>query len=213
MAPILKLGACALALTVAGAACTPGSESVGSQSVMDEVAEAYVRLVLAVGEHDADYVDAYYGPPQWRDEVTAEKLGLPTITARAETLIHRLRTLDPPDQELERLRYTYLTTQLGSLAARVDMLGGRTMTFDEESRALYDAVAPANPGEYYLSILEELDDLLPPGGSIAERFRWFQSGFVIPPDRLDAVFTRAIEECRERTLRQVDLPDGENFVL
>ena len=208
-----KVRAFALALTVAGAACTPGSASVGSQSVMDQVAESYVRLVLAVGEHDADYVDAYYGPQGWRDEVTAEQLGLPAIAARADTLIDRLLALDPPSQELERLRYTYLGTQLGSLAARVDMLGGRTMTFDEESRALYDAVAPTNPGEYYLSILEELDDLLPSGGSIRERFGWFQSGYVIPPDRLDAVFTRAIAECRERTLRQVDLPDGESFVL
>jgi hypothetical protein len=210
---MVKVRALALALTVAGAACTPGSASVGSQVVMDQVAESYVRLVLAVGEHDADYVDAYYGPQEWRDEVTAEQLGLPAIAARADTLIDRLRTLDPPDQGLERLRYNYLSTQLGSLAARVDMLAGRTMTFDEESRALYDAVAPTNPGEYYLSILEELDDLLPSGGSIAERFGWFQSGFVIPPDRLDVVFTRAIEECRERTLRQVDLPDGESFVL
>ena len=213
VAPILNLRAYALALAVAGAACTSGSASVASQSVMDDVAESYVRLVLALGEHDADYVDAYYGPQEWRDQVTAEQLGLPTIAARADALIDRLGAFDPPGQELERLRYTYLTTQLGSLTARVDMLGGRTMTFDEESRALYDAVAPTNPGEYYLSILEELDNLLPPGGSISERFGWFQSGYVIPPDRLDAVFTRAIEECRERTLRQVELPDGENFVL
>ena len=26
-----------------------------------------MKLVLAVGVHDADYVDAYYGPPEWRD--------------------------------------------------------------------------------------------------------------------------------------------------
>ena len=108
-----KVRAFALALTVAGAACTPGSASVGSQSVMDQVAESYVRLVLAVGEHDADYVDAYYGPQGWRDEVTAEQLGLPAIAARADTLIDRLLALDPPSQELERLRYTYLGTPVG----------------------------------------------------------------------------------------------------
>ena len=33
---------------------------------MDTIAEQYVRLTLAVGEHDPDYVDAYYGPPEWR---------------------------------------------------------------------------------------------------------------------------------------------------
>ena len=208
-----KVRAYALALTVAGAACAPGSGSVGSANAMDQIAESYVRLVLAVGEHDTDYVDAYYGPQEWRDEVTSEQLGLPAIAARADTLIERLRALDPPDQELEGLRYTYLGTQLGSLAARVDMLGGRTMTFDEESRALYDAVAPTNPGEYYTSILEELDALLPPGGSITERFSAFRSAYVIPPDRLDAVFTRAIEECRERTRLRGDLPDGESFVV
>ena len=202
-----------LALAMTLVACAPGAGSVQSTSVMDQVAESYVRLVLAVGEYDADYVDAYYGPQEWRDEVTAEQLPLPAIASRANSLLEQLRAVAPPEPELERLRYTYLTTQLGSLTARVEMLGGRTMTFDEESRALYDAVAPTNPGEYFLSILEELDGLLPPGGSIRERFSSFQSGYVVPPDRLDAVFMRAIEECRERTLQYVALPEGESFVV
>ena len=29
---------------------------------MNALAERYVKLVLALGQHDADYVDAYYGP-------------------------------------------------------------------------------------------------------------------------------------------------------
>ena len=33
---------------------------------MNTLATQYVRLVLAMGQHDADYVDAYYGPPEWR---------------------------------------------------------------------------------------------------------------------------------------------------
>src|SRR5206468_12979210 len=31
---------------------------------MNAIAEQYVKLVLAVGQHDADYVDAFYGTPQ-----------------------------------------------------------------------------------------------------------------------------------------------------
>ena len=38
---------------------------------MKRIAESYVKLVLAVGQHDADYVDAYYGPPEWRAAATA----------------------------------------------------------------------------------------------------------------------------------------------
>jgi hypothetical protein len=30
---------------------------------MDSIAERYVKLVLAMGVQDPDYVDAYYGPP------------------------------------------------------------------------------------------------------------------------------------------------------
>ena len=31
-------------------------------TALNNIAEPYVKLVLAVGQHDADYVDAYYGP-------------------------------------------------------------------------------------------------------------------------------------------------------
>src|SRR5215471_17643275 len=50
---------------------------------MNLLAEQYVRLVLAVGQHDADYVDAYYGPPEWRTEAEAQKLSLSEIASRA----------------------------------------------------------------------------------------------------------------------------------
>ena len=35
---------------------------------MNTIAERYVKLVLAVGQHDADYVDAFYGPAEWKTE-------------------------------------------------------------------------------------------------------------------------------------------------
>ena len=37
-------------------------------NAMGTIAEQYVKLVLALGQHDADYVDAYYGPPEWKEE-------------------------------------------------------------------------------------------------------------------------------------------------
>ena len=30
---------------------------------LSDIAERYVHLVLAIGQHDPSYVDAYYGPP------------------------------------------------------------------------------------------------------------------------------------------------------
>ena len=40
---------------------------------MNALAERYVRLVLALGQHDPDYVDAYYGPAAWRTEAAAQQ--------------------------------------------------------------------------------------------------------------------------------------------
>jgi hypothetical protein len=51
---------------VAGGVSARLHAQTGHPMTMNQVAERYVRLVLALGQHDADYVDAYYGPPEWR---------------------------------------------------------------------------------------------------------------------------------------------------
>jgi hypothetical protein len=106
-------------------------------SSLDRIAETYVKLVLAVGRHDEDYVDAYYGPEQWREAVEKESLTLPAIRERSQELIAALEATPADGDEPVALRHRYLTAQLHSLVARVDMLGGATMKFDEESKALY----------------------------------------------------------------------------
>jgi hypothetical protein len=40
---------------------------------MSRISHEYVRLVLALGRHDADYVDAYYGPAGIKAEAEAAK--------------------------------------------------------------------------------------------------------------------------------------------
>ena len=40
-----------------------------SMSTLNEIAEHYVRLTLAVGEHDPGYIDAYTGPAEWQQQV------------------------------------------------------------------------------------------------------------------------------------------------
>src|SRR5574338_468959 len=51
------------------------------QPATTDVSEQYVKLVLALGEHDRDYVDAYYGPPEWRVDVKNRKPDLAAIDA------------------------------------------------------------------------------------------------------------------------------------
>jgi hypothetical protein len=186
-----------------------------SSDSMNPLAERYVKLVLAMGPHDADYVDAYYGPPEWRKEAESSKRTLAAIDSDATALAAALAKT-PPDtsvDELIRLRHSYLTRQLDALRARVAMLQGRKLTFDEESKALYDAVAPRNDAASFEQVLAELSKKLPGSGPLLERYDAFRSRFVIPRDRLDATFKAAIDECRRRTLEHVTLPPGESFTV
>ncbi len=177
----------------------------------DEIAQGYVELVLAVGEHDDGYVDAYYGDEALREAVRESALPLHEIRARAEALVTRMGAAQEPTAPLERLRDAYLTTQLRALIARVRMLAGERFTFDEESRALYDAEAPVHDDAHFDALVARLEPLLPGEGTLEERFTAFRRDFVIPTDRLDAVFDAAIEECKRRTAARIDLPADESF--
>ena len=111
------------------------------------------------------------------------------------------------------LRREYLARQLQAVDARLRMLAGERFTFDEESRALYDAVAPTHDEAYFARTLSELDARLPGAGPVAERHEAFKRDFVIPPRRLDAVFQAAIDACRARTREHLPLPADERFTV
>jgi hypothetical protein len=180
---------------------------------MNDAAERYVRLVLAMGEHDADYVDSYYGPPGWRDEVRAAHASVETIHASAIALRERLADIERPAEAIESLRLDYLRRQTEALIARSEMLQGRRFTFDEESQALYDSVAPTQGEDYFRALNAAIDRELPGSGPLASRVEAFRAQFVIPREKLDAVFGAAIDVCRAMTSRHMPLPEGESFTV
>src|ERR1700738_2698299 len=146
--------------------------SVGARAadVMNSVAERYAHLVLALGQHDPDYVDAFYGPTDWKTQAEKEKKSLDAIGAGASELIATFTkksgdmdccALGTPDSDLLQLRREYLQKQVSALAARVRMLKGEKLKFDDESRALYDAVAPTFPDSHFAEIIAQLEKKIP----------------------------------------------------
>jgi hypothetical protein len=178
---------------------------------MNQIAEQYVKLVLAVGLHDSDYVDAYYGPAEWKQEVERAKPPLARIRSDAEKLVAKIEAAKPESDELGRLRQRYLLVQTRSLARRVEMLEGKRFGFDEESRHLYDAVAPTIPESRFERVLQDLERSIPGSGPLAERYEQWQKGFFVPAAKLDAVFRATVDEARARTRRHMRLPEGESF--
>ncbi|MEO8680146.1 MAG: hypothetical protein ABI665_13930 [Vicinamibacterales bacterium] len=213
------MGSRIITVLALGAALTMPIVMTGQASdPLRTVAERYVKLVLAVGQHDADYVDAFYGPPEWRTQAEAAKTPLATIEQQAAALVADFAKTPnaapvPADAELWALRRQYLARQVAALRARVAMLQGRKMSFDEESRALYDAVAPTHTEADFEVVLKQLDARLPGDGTLIERYDRFKQAFVIPPARVDRVFKAAIQACRTRTIAHVELPPQEKFTV
>jgi hypothetical protein len=198
------------------AGCSASAPRSEGSTTMNEIATSYVKLALAVGQHDADYVDAYYGPPEWKQQAEAQKRPLAEIRGDAEALLAALSRQPEPkgtDAGLLRLRHDYLDRQIRSMVARIDLLAGKKMTFDEESKALYDAVAPTHTEAHFQGIIDDLGALLPGDGPLIDRLEAFRSKFEIPRDRLSPVFDAAIAECRRRTKEHIDLPAGESFTV
>jgi len=181
---------------------------------MNQIAESYVRLVLAVGQHDADYVDAYYGPPEWKAEAQASKPSLASISSQAAHLAEELTHLDTSQaEETIPLRHQSLLRQLQSLHARVQMLSGRKYSFDEEALALYDAAPPHYPESHFTKLVHEVDLLLPGKDPLIKRYETYKKRFIIPIEKLDTVFSAVIAECRSRTKKHIPLPAGESFAV
>src|SRR6266481_143057 len=201
--------------------CGLETSTFGAQAgdTMNGIAERYAHLVLALGQHDPDYVDAFYGPAEWKTQAEKEKKSLDAIGAEAAELIAALAKTPIAGDDLLRLRREYLQKQISALAARVRMLKGEKLKFDDESRALYDAVAPtyrqsgSDPDSHFDQIIAQLEKKIPGTGPLWERYEKWRKPFVIPKEKLDAVFQLAIKECRARTLAHVSLPPNESFTV
>jgi hypothetical protein len=183
---------------------------------MNPIAERYVKLVLRVGQHDTDFVDAYYGDPAWKP--TGPAVALTDLAAEADVLQKEVRVLpvgpaDPRDDELTHLRRDYLDKQLTAVATRIAMLGGQKFSFDDEAERLYDARPPKKAESEFQAVIDELAGLLPGKGSLLERYAAFREKYVIPSAKLDSVFRAAIDGCRSKTAEHLTLPKGETFTV
>jgi hypothetical protein len=195
------------------AACRP-SRPAADPAVLDGVARRYVVLVLGLGRHDPNYVDAYYGPDSLKSIAAHDSLAVGQIRTAAESLIAVLGDSVPAyGDSLVRFRHRYLRTQLGSLAARAGMLEGKQLKFDQEAKALYDVTPPHLSDAHFDSLLARLDLLIPGHGPLAQRYTRFRDSTMIPAARVDTVFRTAIAACRARTLAHLTLPKDEHFDL
>ena len=207
-----------LFLSIVVAACGKAPQEPATDAV-DQVASDYVKLALQWNEVDVGYVDAFYGSDDIKQQAMAEK---PSCDLPADCLsifrdgVSALRkAIDDLDTtsmgEAEQGRVRYLDAQLRAMTMRMQLKSDDLPDFDTESMALYGAQAPRRDAAYFQDVLQQINEKLPGDGSLPERVQAFRDQFVIPKDRLAAVFDAAIAECKRRTEEFIELPQGERF--
>jgi hypothetical protein len=208
-AVLLVLAAC---VSACGGAVPPAR-------ALDAAAESYVRLVLALAERDADSLDIYYGPPAWEEDARARRPSLDDTRSAAATLSESVAAIAGASGD-DEIRRTFLIRQLRAVVTRIDIVRGARPPFVEEARTLFglEALEPQGRREgqegregQERAVRSELERLLPGGGDLTKRFAAFDRRFLIAPDRLPAVFARAIEGCRAVTRAHITLPPAERL--
>ncbi|MFI5236625.1 MAG: hypothetical protein ACHQLA_01650 [Ignavibacteriales bacterium] len=183
--------------------------------IMNDIAKGYVKLVLRTGQYDPDFVDAYYGPQEWKPSGTnlpPDSSAFIELLSISDSLLNELEDLSSyKATELETLRYRNLYKQLLAVKTKIFMLNGSQLPFDQESKGLYDAVSPVYTEDYFQQAIDELNQIVPGKGSIEKRINEFKRKFEIPKGKIEIVFKVALQECRERTSDYITLPPGENF--
>ncbi len=179
-----------------------------SRSPLDDAADRYVRLAVALGERDPDSLDFYAGAVDRVSDIRNSPPPLTQIKRDADALsadVSRVSTGTAADTA----RASALVADLSAISARVSLLTGTRQTYNEESVAFF-GIAPEPLDERRMNdIRSQIAGIIGPEGRLVHRYAAFVERFVIPADRLPAVMNAALEECRSRTLAHLALPPGE----
>ena len=176
-------------------------KSKSDQPSIDNIAEDYVKLVLEIGQYDNSFVDAYFGPEEWKPtKPKADTLPLENFVLRTDTLINQCETLLlSSEPNLEIARINMLKKQLIAVRTKTEMIGGKTYTFDQEAKLLYDVEPPHFNPLHFNELLLKMDSLLVGEGDLPTRYNNFMIEFEIPKEKLDTIFRVAIDESRRIT--------------
>ena len=181
---------------------------------INSLAENYVRLGLTIGQYDADFVDAYYGPDSLKPAISKSDIFPKDSLLNLVTELRR--SLENSTEKLSdssKVRARWMSEQLLAFDRRIRIYSGEFKTFDEESKELFGISAPVYPEKHYKLLLDSLNKLLPGTGSVQDRFQNLANRFIIPENKLDTIFKTTIAEARKSTKAYYSLPENETFTI
>src|SRR5262245_2656322 len=132
----------------------------------DGLGEDFVKLALAIEEHQPGYVDSYFGPEEWRQEAKrAGKIPLPSLAKSADRLANEISQ----SSDMDTQRKDFLARQVTAMQMSLRLLSGEKVSLIEETSALYDVQPQWKEEANFEEAQRELDQIFPAGESLIER--------------------------------------------
>jgi hypothetical protein len=163
--------------------------------------QRYLELCLRLGRHVDGLVDSYYGPPEIQQRVESEE---PRAPADLVADAGRLR---------EENESAYLDAQLLGLETVARKLAGEEIPYADEVERCYGIRPHRVSEETFERAHRELDEALPPDGTLAERYQRWREGDAVPVDRLPAILQALTGRLRGLTSQRFGLPERETARL
>lgn len=179
---------------------------------LDTLARDYVQLALEIDAHESGYVDAYFGPEEWREAARKNPRERPALKQDADRIKAALHAFTIQSGE-QGQRAKVLLANVSSARFRLDMIDGARVPFADEAERLFALRPELKPLSEFDSVLARIDTLVPGTTPLSQRVEAFRSHYSIPDDRVQAVMEAAIAECRKRTAAYIPLPADEAFSM
>lgn len=177
---------------------------------MDEIGRRYLLLSLRLGKHVPDLISSYLGPTELAEAVAGEAPA-PAEELHLEALALQAEVAERNDgSEAEDRRRAWLVDQLTALAASARLVAGEEIGFVDLVDELYGIAAEAEPEATFDSARHHLAEILPPGSSLAARLAEHQRTVSLPAEVALRAARRLSNALRQRTIRDVWLPEGES---
>jgi hypothetical protein len=174
----------------------------------ENLGERFVRLALEIDKHRPGYVDAYFGPEDWKAQ--AQQHGQQSLSTLSEQVRQLEKDISLADA-LDPQRRDHLARHLTAMRMSLRLLSGEKVSLAEEAEALYD-IRPTWQDE---QIFEEghklLEEVLPSGGSLRERMQAWKLSLEIPIEKAKGLLPVVIQKLRTLTDQKFNLPAEESF--
>jgi len=174
------------------------------------LAEEFIKLSFAIEEYTPGYVDAYFGPEEWQTQAKQDgKLPLQDLSERTARLANNISQAHDMDAQ----RKDFLARQVTAMQMSLRLLAGEEVPLAEEVQALYDVQPSWVDESNYEQAHKELDQLLPPGNSLAERKQEWDRSLEISLEKAKELLPLITKRLQDVATQKFGIPEQESFNL